>query len=110
MATLSAQVIAITGLNPTYAAASGGGDRAPVGDRAWIVVKNGGGSPITVTLDAVSLAPGGLPATDPTVSVPAAGERWIGPLIKDAYAAVSDGLCAISYSGVTSVTVAAFRI
>lgn len=108
MATLPMQVVSIGGLSPNYGAAAAG-DKVKPGDRTWIVVKNGGGSPVTVTLDATGLAPGGLPPTDPTVSVPASGERWIGPIIPDAYRG-TDGLCAISYSATASVTVAAVRI
>ena len=41
MATLATQVIALTGLNPTYASAAGGGDKCEVGDRQFLHVKNG---------------------------------------------------------------------
>jgi hypothetical protein len=110
MATLTTQVIALAGLAPAYVSASGGGDKVTMsGDRTFLHVKNGGGSPITVTL-AATAAIRGQTATAPTVSVPAAGERMIGPLTADLLAGTSDGLCAVSYSGVTTVTVAAIRI
>lgn len=109
MATLSTQVVALSGLNPTYAAAAGGGDKCEVGDRNWLHVKNGGGAPVTVTLDAIASVRGQL-VGDLTVSVPAAGERLIGPVSPDLFQGQSDGLCAITYSGVTSVTVASLRI
>lgn len=109
MATLSTQVVALSGLNPSYASAAGGGDKMECGERNFLHVKNGGGSPITVTLDATA-AVRGQSVTDPTVSVPASGERMIGPITADLFQNPSDGLCAISYSGVTTVTVAALRI
>lgn len=108
MATLPTQVVSITGLAPNYGAAAAG-DKVTPSDRTFLVVKNGSASPVTVTLDATGLAPGGLPPTDPTVSVPASGERWIGPIIPDAYRG-TDGLCAVSYSATATVTVAAVRV
>lgn len=109
MATLSTQVIALAGLNPTYGAATGGGDKCEVGDRIFLHVKNGGGSPITVTLTATASLRGQA-VSNVTVSVPASGERMIGPLSADLLQNASDGLCAIGYSAAASVTVAALRI
>lgn len=109
MATLNTQVIALTGLNPTYAAATGGGDKVECGDRNFLHVKNGGGSSVTVTLTATA-AVKGQSVSNVTVSVPASGERMIGPLSADLLRNASDGLCAVGYSGVTTVTVAALRI
>jgi hypothetical protein len=109
MATLGTQAIALAGLNPTYAAATGGGDKCEVGDRVFLHVKNGSGSPITVTLTSVA-AVRGQAVANVTVSVPAAGERMIGPLNADLLQNASDGLCAIGYSSATTVTVAALRI
>lgn len=109
MATLSTQVIALAGLNPTYAAATGGGDKCEVGDRNFLHVKNGSGSPVTVTLTATA-ALRGQAVSNVTVSVPASGERMIGPLNADLLQNQSDGLCAIGYSSATTVTVASLRI
>ncbi|MGR3870985.1 hypothetical protein ACUXZZ_20625 [Streptomyces graminifolii] len=109
MATLGTQVIALSGLNPTYAAATGGGDKCECGDRNFLHVKNGGGSSITVTLTATA-AVKGQAVSNVTVSVPASGERMIGPLSSELLRNASDGLCAVGYSGVTTVTVAALRI
>jgi hypothetical protein len=109
MATLTPQVVALSGLNPTYAAAAAGGDKCPVSDRTFLHVKNGGGSPITVTLTATA-AVRGQTVANLTVSVPASGERMIGPIQPDLFQSPTDGLCAIGYSSATSVTVAALRI
>lgn len=109
MATLPTQVIALTGLTPTYAAATGGGDKCEPGDRVFLHVKNGGGSAATVTLTATASVRG-QKAADVTVSVSASGDSLIGPLSADLLQSPTDGLCAIGYSDATSVTVAALRI
>ena len=109
MATLATQVIALAGLNPTYASAAGGGDKCEVGDRNFLHVKNGAGSPVTVTLTSTA-AVRGQSVSNVTVSVPAAGERMIGPLTSDLLRNASDGLCGIGYSSATSVTVASVRL
>jgi hypothetical protein len=109
MATLTTQAIAIAGLNPTFAAAGASGDKVACGERTWLHVKNGSASSITVTLAATG-AVRGQTVTSPTVSVPASGERMIGPLTADLFAGATDGLAAITYSATTTVTVAAFLI
>ncbi|MET8765862.1 hypothetical protein [Streptomyces sp. NPDC004658] len=109
MATLNTQVIALTGLNPTYTAASAGGDKVAVGDRNFLHVKNGSASSVTVTLTATASVRGQA-VSNLTVSVPASGERMIGPLPADLLQNQTDGLCAIGYSASASVTVAALRI
>ena len=109
MATLSTQVVALAGITPTYASAASGGDKVAPSERTFLHVKNGGGSPITVTL-AATASVRGQTVTSPTVSVPASGEKMIGPLTADLFAGASDGLVAVTYSSNTTVTVAALRI
>ncbi|MEU3255861.1 hypothetical protein [Streptomyces sp. NPDC006997] len=109
MATLATQTIALAGLSPTYANAASGGDKCEVGDRNFLHVKNGSASSVTVTLTATA-AVRGQSVVDLTVSVPASGERMIGPLAADLLQSPTDGLCAIGYSAVTTVTVASLRI
>lgn len=112
MATLAKQMVVPTGLAPTYAAAAGGGDKVTPADGSWIHVKNGSGGALTVTVDdPTSVGPVGAQAFNPdlSVSVPAAGERLIGP-IGARYANPADGLAAITYSGVTSLTIGSFGI
>lgn len=109
MATLPYVQPTITGTSPAFAAAAGGGDKVAPNDRGYLHVRNGSGSPITVTV----VIPGstyGQPNPDVAVSVPATtGERIIGPLTA-AMADPADGLVAITYSGVTSLTVAAITL
>lgn len=109
MALLTPQAIPSGGLAATYAAASVGGDTVPNAEdgRVFLHVKNGGGSAVTVTVGDPGRTPAGNPGTPSGVSVPAAGDRFI-PLqvgVVDA----SDGLVDVTYSGITSVTVAALR-
>lgn len=108
MALLAPQQIQITGPAITLAAAAGGGDTVAPNDRLFLWVKNASGSPITVTV----VVPGtyfGQALPDVAVSVPATtGERMIGPL-DSRLADPSTGVISITYSAVTSVTVAAVK-
>ena len=110
MATLSVQAIGPAGLDPTYTAAAGGGDKLKPGKGTFLHVLNGGGSPVTVTLVAPGNYYGTVANPDPTYTVPATGEMMI-PVPASPFANSADsGLAAVTYSGVTSVTVAAIRI
>lgn len=108
MATLNVQAISLTGLSPSYAAASSGGDKVRPGRTTFLHVKNAGASSATVTL-ATPGTVGGLAIADRTVTVAASGSQMI-PVPADLYADPAlDGLAAISYSDATSLTVAALR-
>lgn len=109
MADLTVTNLSRAGITPTLGAAGAGGDTFTNSDeRAFVVVKNGGGSAITVTLDILTTVDGQA-VTDPTVSVPASGERWIGPFPRNHYNNAQDKVT-ITYSSVTSVTVGVFRV
>ncbi len=103
MATLATVSPSGTGTALAPVAAAGGGDRIPCGDKNFLYVKNGSGSSITVTVDSVTACSQGSDH-DLVVVVAAAAEVLIGP-ITSRYAATSDGLAAVSYSGVTTLTV-----
>jgi hypothetical protein len=112
MAALSTQTVTRAGLNPTFTAAAGGGDTMATGETMFLVVKNGGGAPITVTVATPGTVEGAAIA-DTAVSVTNAQERWIGPITRSFYGdpGTSPAYRAnITYSGVTSVTVAAVSI
>lgn len=110
MAQLSVQAVtrAGTGLTPSYAAASGGGDTVKVGPTVFLHVKNGHSSAQTVTVVTPGTTAGGLAISDLAIAVPNGAERMIGPI--DNSFRGSGGLASITYSGVTSLTIAAIRI
>ncbi len=110
MAALTVEQITITGLEATPVTASGPGDTfANEGKRTFLWVNNGSGGDITLTFDDTgSLPPPGSVAFDADVDViVTAGEvRRIGPFPVDRFTSV----VAVTYSGVTSLTVAAMRL
>ena len=105
MAVLTVQEIARTGLDPTYAAATAGGDEAPNDEISFLHVKNGSAGSLDVTIQTPGTVDG-LAITDRTVAVPATSERMIGPFPASVYGAT----LTISYTGVTSLTIAAIRM
>ena len=108
MATLTTAAITAAGTDPAFVAANGAGDKVVPGDTTYLHVKNASGVSVTVTITAVGLCSQGS-THNSVVAVPAGADRVIGP-IGSRFAAVSDGLAAVTYSAVTSVTVAACRL
>lgn len=110
MATLSVQRILITGITPSFSAASGGGDDfGNDGKATFLVVKNGDASGMTVTIDDTgSVEPAGSTTFDPDVEVTVAAtdEEWIGPFPVNRFGTS----VAVTYSSVTSLTVAAIVV
>lgn len=107
MAALATTVVPYPqGAGPTFVAAAVGGDTVTPGSRTRLIVKNGSGASITVTIPQfpATLA-NGMANPALVVTVPAAGERWIGPLDPSSFANPATGLVAVAYSAVTSVTV-----
>jgi len=98
MATLATQQVALTGTAHTLAAASGGGDKLHPGD-------HGDSGSHTVTVNSQKLSNFGTDE-DVVVAVAAGVTKLIGPFPASRFAG-SDGLVAVTYDGVTSVTVAA---
>lgn len=113
MATLAVQQVTRVGAAPTYAAATGGGDACPCGNNIWVQYKNTSGSPITVTFAIVASAipyPGIAFATE-SISVPATtGDMVYGPILPQLFQDPTTGMCTITYSGVTNLTVGAFQL
>lgn len=107
MALLSTQVVAPTGTALTFAAATVGGDTCATGSDVRLFVKNGSGSSITVTLVTPGTVDGDLAIADRTVTVAAGAETAI-PMT-DLYRNPSTGVASITYSAVTTVTVAVVR-
>ena len=112
MALLTVQQPLNTGaaFTPTYSAASASDTFAMTSGHSYLlIVRNAGGSSDTVTVDDPNSAnPGGAVAFDPdlTGSVPATtGERWF-KLNPARFKNSATGLCTITHSFTTSVTVA----
>lgn len=110
MATLATQNITRSGVGPTYGACTGGGDRFTPGNTTFLHVKNGSGGALTVTVAATKVPIAGMAVANVSVSVPAGGERMIGPFPPDYFNATDgSGLADITYSGVTSLTIGALQ-
>jgi hypothetical protein len=107
MAILSAQRLPLSGLQPTYASAASGGDQAPVGEKLVLHVRNGDATSKTVTI-ATSGTVGNLAVADAQQTIPASGSAFI-PL-KSAFRDPMTGRASITYSAVTSVTVAVLQL
>lgn len=110
MADLTTQAINRAGIGPTYAAAAGGGDKFIPGKDVFLHAKNGSGGALTVTIVTPKTVSGEA-IEDRAVSVPAGAERMIGPFPKSLFANPADsGKAAITYSGVTSLTIAVLSL
>lgn len=110
MATLPYRKVAIAGTNPQLQAAAVGGDKVAPNDHGCLMVRNGSGASITVTVAVPGNTKYGQAEPDVAVSVPAGADRFIGPFGEDLGDRATDGLVAITYSAVTTVTVAALEI
>ena len=114
MATLTTQQITPAGVTPTYAAATGGGDKIVPGPTVFLHVKNTSGTSTIVTLDDPrSASPAGASQFNPDVAVTVpitTGDKMIGPLSAERFESPSDGLIAVTYSQVTGISVAAIRV
>lgn len=113
MAVLTPQTIGVTGTLVTYAAATSGAggdtvDGSLADGRTWFEVNNGSGGSINAILDVPGTTFGQANA-DVTVAVAAGAIRRIGPIVP-ALVDPTTNTAKITYSAVTSVTVAAVRI
>lgn len=94
--------VTIAGTAPTFNAAADG-DTAEVGAGCKLIVKNGAGSSMTVTVAVPGNAINAVANPDTVYTVPATtGEVWI-PLY-DFYADPADSLAHLTYSSTTTVT------
>lgn len=113
MAALTTQHPAQAGVALTYAAAAVGGDSFQNNGREMMHIKNGSGSPVTVTFTS-GLSSGNkcsfgvaAAAHDKVVTVGATSDALVGPFNKDQFNDATDGLTLhVTYSAVTTVTVA----
>lgn len=106
MALLTAQQITTLGLTPTYVAATSGGDSFEPGPNTILHVKNGSGASITVTIDTTATA-FGEPIANDAVVIAAGSFALIGPFPPGEVEQPVSGVADITYSAVTTVTIAA---
>lgn len=110
MALLTTQVItrAATGLTPALVAANAGGDTFLNLGKEWLEINNASGAPITTTF-ALPYTVDGIAVPGKAVVIPAGQRRFIGPFPPGFYNDTTTGQIAISYSGVTSLTIGCFQ-
>lgn len=114
MATLTVQQIVDTGLAHTLAAVNASDKFTDDGsERTFLLVTNGGGGSINVTVNAVQAnvsvpGVGVIAVPNIVVAVPNGTSRMIGPF-SPAYRD-SDGFVNVAYSGTTSVTAVALKV
>lgn len=109
MAELTPQVVVLAGITPALVAAEAGGDEFENSGRDFIHIKNGGGSPIDMTVNSQAACSQGSDH-DVVVSIPATtGEKFIGPFPKDRFDDAANKV-QITYSAVTSVTIGIVRL
>lgn len=109
MTTYAPVAVTLNGVAATYNAAAAGDKVSGPGDNVWITVKNGSGSPITLTITPPGNNAYGVAYPAKTFSIAATGEKDV-PILA-LYGDPSDsGNVALSWSSTTTVTWAAKRI
>ncbi|MCK4521994.1 MAG: hypothetical protein KAU20_05455 [Nanoarchaeota archaeon] len=107
MADYTVQAIALTGLEPALVAVAL--SDAFINDgRTFLVVSNGSGGSIDVTIDCIVPCNYGHDH-DIVVAVPAGEDRWIGEFSTGRFNS-SEGKVTVGYSAITTVTAGAVRI
>lgn len=101
MAEIPVRAPSYDGLNLALEAA-GADDTAQCGPGYTLLVNNGSGSPLDVTIAVPGNTSYGVAAPDKTITVPE-GELWAIPLL-DVYRDPSDRLAHITWSSTASVT------
>lgn len=99
------------GVDLAGAAASGGGDTFINTGAELVIIKNGSGAPMTLTVETQSTVDG-LAVADLTATIGAGETRCLGPFPPAIYSegAASGGNANLSYSSATSVTVAVVQL
>lgn len=113
MALLTPQLVRRSGLNPAYAAATGGGDTfASTADPdTFIHVKVGStATTITIPIPATRIPRTDLSYGNLVIGPVTSQERMIGPIDPDLFVDPTTGLVTINYSQVVGVTVGVFLI
>lgn len=97
-----------------WAAGASGGDTVPCGDGTFLIAKNSSGGALIITIGAYpsSDPDTGNAIADPTYSIAAAGEKWIGPLRGAVFGNPADGRAYLTYSAnpPTGLTLAVVKV
>lgn len=117
MATLTRQVLGEDGLTASYVAATVSGDQVTNSDgKTFLHVKNASGGSITVTVaeqitgtTVTNPTLGKLTKANATKAIGAGAEAFFGPFAKGGFNDANSNI-QITYSGVTSLTIAALYI
>jgi len=104
MAVLTKQTASRSANAITMAAAAAGGDKFDNTGSELVLIKNGSGSPVTLTITTPATMDG-LAVTDRTVAIPAGEMHLLGPW-PTKYYNDSNGQVSLGYSAETSVEVA----
>lgn len=107
MAALTTQEVTRTGVTLSFASCAGGGDTFINDGNTFLYVKNGSGGALTVTVGTPA-TPSGLTLSDTAVSVGAGSEKCFKPAPPQ-YTQPGAATTAITYSGVTSLTIAVVK-
>ena len=108
MATLTVAQVSTAGIvDPTPVAAAAGGDQFTNNGRTFLKVVNGSGGAITVTVAAQATCDQGS-THNVANSVSAGATELMGPF--SSRYTDANGFCQVTYSGVTSLTVAAISV
>lgn len=107
--TLTPQVLAATGVVPTFAAADALGSQWVNDGEEFLIVKNGSGAPINVTITTGGTLMGAAVA-DTVVAVAAGAEALIGPFAPPLYNQPTTDYVFVDFSAVTTVTVALCKV
>lgn len=108
MATITAQVPARSANPITFSAASAGGDKFANTGKEYVIVRNGSGSPVTLTVTTPATNDG-LAIADRTIEVAAGATHFLGPWPTGLYND-GDGMVNLSWSLETDMTLAVIRI
>ena len=110
MAAITVQTVALTGTAITAGAAGGGGDTFINNGKTLYKVINAGGAPVLVTFTATGSLIGGASVASITAASVANGTtKYFGPF-PEQFFNNSSGAVAVTYNGVTAITVSAISL
>lgn len=112
MALLTNQLIRRAGVNPSYAAATGGGDTLAIPDvDTFLHIKVGStATTITIAVPASRVPRPDLTFGNLVIGPVTSQERMIGPIDPDLFVDPTTGLVTVTYSQVVGVTIGVFTV